>query len=75
MNKILVYILVFSVVLSSCSTQPHWTFGSGFNTLVYYESGWNCFYEKMDKNFYVECYEKETGDIDSFYTTRVQYEK
>ncbi len=61
--------------LYSCSSGPHWIFGSGLSQAIYYESDWNCYYDDLGEEFYVECHNKDTNDLNYFYTTKVRYIK
>lgn len=61
------------VLLSSCSASPHWAFYmDNGNKVIYEKSLWSCYYEPVENHFYVECFEKSTGDMEIFYSDRVE---
>lgn len=77
--KIKILIILISIFLSSCGTIPEGSYWKFYlmngNTEAYSESEWTCYQEKSEDSFYVECFNRLSGDMDSFYAIRVEYEK
>lgn len=70
-------LILISLFLASCGSRkesPYWRFRlDNGNVRAYYESNWTCYHEKEENSFYVECFERLSGDMDSFYAVEVEY--
>lgn len=77
--KIKIIITLISLFLYSCGIVPEGSYWKFYlmngNMVVYSESEWTCYQEKSEDSLYVECFNRLSGDMDSFCAIRAEYEK
>lgn len=72
-KKQLISILLITIFLFACSTEPAYRFRElDGNTRTFKKSEYMCYYKKQKENsFYVECFPKEEGSAEFFFADKV----
>lgn len=65
-------IVIISIFISSCSGIYQWRFlDKNGNWTIYKKSEYNCFYERTNTDFYIECFSKTDGSMEYFHADQV----